>query len=192
MADVHVSELSRTGRGVPGGDNGNLAGPTLDATITINQSLSGSSPMTVFTRSGNGAKGGRGGPGGKGGKGGKGGNGKTCGCTGNSGGRGGVAGNGGDGGNGSDAVDAKGTITLALPKGTPKSAYATASAPAVNGLGGDPGSGGKPGDPGKGGSEGKYSSKGGDGGKGTNGSDGDRGDDAKGNGGKPAQFRIEN
>jgi hypothetical protein len=177
------------------GDNGNLAAPTLDATITISQSLGGSSPLTVFTRSGNGAKGGKGGPGGKGGKGGKGGNGKTCGCTGNSGGRGGVAGNGGDGGNGgngSDAVDAKGTITLALPKGTPKSAYATASAPAVNGLGGDPGSAGNPGESGKGGSAGKYSSNGGDGGKGTKGSDGDRGDNAKGTGGAPAQFRIQN
>jgi hypothetical protein len=177
------------------GDHGDVAGPTLDATITISQSLSGSSPLTIFTRSGNGGKGGTGGEGGTGGKGGKGGDGKTCGCSGTSGGNGGKAGNGGDGGDGgdgSDAVDALGTITLVLPKGTPKTAYSTSSARAVNGTAGDRGAAGKPGDPGEGGSAGKNSGSGGKGGKGTPGNDGNRGKNATGTGGKPAEFRIRN
>jgi hypothetical protein len=149
--------------GTPGtpGSPGSAGTPSMQATITIQQTLTGT--ITVFSQSGRGGQGGNGGQGGPGQQGGNGGNGVTCGCTGNAGGQGGDGGQGGAGGaagNGGNGVDAAGNVVIRVPQvaDVAKVTYSTATAPP--GGPGAPGPGGTPGGGGSGGSGGKNNSGG--------------------------------
>lgn len=170
------------GTGGPG-NPGKDGHPSQQATITINDGITGN--VLFFTRSGTGGAGGPGGTGGRGGTGGNGGKGATCGCectNGGNAGNGGTGGIGGQGGNGGNGVNAAANIVVTIPASvadqvSKNSAYAGFG---DFGAGGQPGGGGPAGSKGGGGgasgcpscSSGSSGSKGGSGSQGGNGNPG--------------------
>jgi hypothetical protein len=164
--------------GAPGTDGGpgGRGTPSMQATITIRQSLAGS--LDIYTRSGAGGAGGDGGQGGPGQQGGNGGGGVTCGCTGNAGGQGGDGGNGGPGGkagDGADGADALGNVVVQVPTAEAARLVTLHSDPSAPGAAGQPGPGGGPGSGGTGGGAGKDNNGGGAGGPGRYGAAGAHG-----------------
>lgn len=171
------------------GNTGNNGLPSLQANITIADSLVGA--LSIYTKSGDGGAGGNGGAGGKGQDGGKGGDGCHTGCEctdAANGGNGGNGGNGSTGGNGGNGINGN-DIFISVP-----SAYVSqivkGSDQATPGLGG---SGGASGRAGSGGGEGttgtKHCSNGRPGQGGMDGKIGEAGKAGTQNG-APGNFRI--
>jgi hypothetical protein len=180
-------------QGTPGtaGAAGGAGTPSMQATITIQDTLT-ASQLTVYSQSGPGGQGGSGGQGGPGQQGGNGGNGATCDCTGNGGGPGGDGGNGGSGGaagNGGNGANAAGNIVIRVPTQADVAKVITTTAPAPPGNPGTPGPGGAPGGGGSGGSAGKNNSGGGSGGTGSYGASGAQGQPGSVSG-TPAQITV--
>ncbi len=166
------------GDALTNGGPGHDGKPSLQANITINDSLTGQ--LTVYTRSGDGGDGGRGGNGGNGQQGGDGGNGCNTGCectdgaNGANGGNGGKGSNGGNGGNGINGND----IFVRVPSANASQVVTgkDSATPGKAGAAGGPGSAGKPGSGGTTGhkhcSDGRPGSQGGSGFPGKEGADG--------------------
>jgi hypothetical protein len=136
------------------GTPGNPGQPSMQATININNEVSGN--LYFFTRSGTGGNGGHGGKGGRGGTGGNGGKGASCGCectNGGNAGNGGTGGIGGTGGNGANGVNAAGNIVVTIPSSAKPNVFKSSANAAFGsyGKGGDPGGGGPAGSKGGGG-----------------------------------------
>lgn len=172
------------------GTHGNNGTPSMQATITISQTLTGS--ISVYSTSGAGGLGGDGGAGGPGGAGGNGGNGATCGCTGSAGGSGGDGGQGGNGGaagDGGNGVNAAGNVTVRVPNASDVKNVKTKTDLAPYGDAGQRGPGGQGGAGGYGGSGGKDNAGGGNGGQGGPGAYGASGSSGTATG-KAAQINV--
>jgi hypothetical protein len=179
--------------GTPGtpGSPGSPGTPSMQATITIQQTLT-ASQLTIFSQSGPGGQGGHGGQGAPGQQGGKGGDGVTCGCTGNAGGQGGDGGTGGVGGtagNGGNGVDAASNVVIKVPRQSDVAKVSCTTAPAPPGVPGLPGAGGNPGAGGAGGGGGKNNGGGTGGGTGAPGATGAQGQPGTASG-RPAQITV--
>jgi len=164
--------------GTPGdpGTPGNPGTPSMQASITIQQALTGS--LAIYSQSGPGGQGGNGGAGGAGAAGGNGGNGATCDCTGSAGGPGGDGGTGGAGGaagNGGNGVNAAGKVVIRVPSQADVSKVQHRTEAAPPGDPGQRGPGGPGGAGGGGGGGGKNNSGGGNGGAGNPGASGAQG-----------------
>jgi hypothetical protein len=179
--------------GTPGtaGSPGSPGTPSMQASITIQQTLTAST-LTIFSQSGPGGPGGNGGQGGPGQRGGNGGNGVTCDCTGNAGGQGGDGGTGGTGGaagNGGNGVAAAGNVVVRVPHQADVAKVSSTTAPAPSGGPGTPGPGGTPGAGGGSSSGGKNNSGGSGGGTGAYGATGAQAQPGSVSG-NPAQITV--
>lgn len=184
--------------GTPGtaGAPGNPGTPSMQATITIRQTLTitphSATALTIHSVSGLGGPGGNGGPGGEGQQGGDGGNGVSCDCTGNSGGQagnGGPGGTGGAAGNGGNGANAAGNVVIRVPSRADIAKVSFATTPASPGAPGEPGPGGPGAAPGTPGSGGKNMSGGFEGETGSPGAAGAQGQPGTATG-KPAEITV--